>query len=363
MNNLIAKALIQPYNLAHDEIVSLLALEDTTELFSAAYELKCRHVGKVASLRGLIELGNHCAKNCYYCGIRRGNPNVRRYRLSEDDAIRMARWSFEQGYGSVVLQSGEIESEENTEYIGRILKRIHEFGGDDFGVTLCLGEQTEDVYRFWREAGAHRYLLRIESSAPELYAKLHPADHCHSRRVECLRVLKRLGYQTGSGVMCGLPGQTLEDLASDIEFYHDLDLDMIGMGPYLPHKDTPLGKDIEITPEYAANQLKLGLKMIAVTRLYLHDVNIAATTALQALDDRGREQGLLAGANVMMPNVTDTEYRKNYRLYENKPCLEENSTKCRNCLYYRVLAIGEEINWGRRGDSPHCRKELAEMRD
>ena len=120
----------------------------------------------------------------------------------------MARWSFEQGYGSVVLQSGEIESEENTGYIGRILKRIREFGGDDFGITLCLGEQTEEVYRFWREAGAHRYLLRIESSVSELYAKLHPADHSHARRVECLRILKRLGYQTGSGVMCGLPGQT-----------------------------------------------------------------------------------------------------------------------------------------------------------
>lgn len=355
MEPLIAKALLRPYNLAHDEIVSLLALEDTAELFSAAYELKCRHVGKVVSLRGLIELGNQCAKNCYYCGIRRGNPNVRRYRLSEDDVLRMARWTFEQGYGSVVLQSGEIESEENTEYIGRILKRIREFGGEDFGVTLCLGEQTGEVYRFWREAGAHRYLLRIESSVPELYAKLHPADHSYARRVECLRILKRLGYQTGSGVMIGLPGQTLDDLAHAVEFYHEMDLDMIGMGPYLPHKETPLGKDVEITPEYAANQLKLGLKMIAVTRLYLHDVNIAATTVLQALDDRGREKGLLAGANVMMPNVTDTQYRENYQLYENKPCLEENSTKCRNCLNWRVLAIGEKINWGQRGDSPHCK--------
>ena len=135
--------------------------------------------------------------------------------------------------------------------------------------------------------------------------------------------------------------------------YHALDLDMIGMGPYIPHTETPLGKDIEFTPEYAKRQLALALKMIAVTRLYLHDVNIAATTALQALDERGREQGLLAGANVMMPNVTDTEYRQSYRLYENKPCLDENSAKCRNCLKWRVLSIGETINWGQRGDSPH----------
>ena len=188
---------------------------------------------------------------------------------------------------------------------------------------------------------------------PELYARLHPADHSFERRAECLRVLKRLGYQTGSGVMIGLPGQTLDDLAHDVEFYHAFDLDMIGMGPYLPHADTPMGRGIKLTDAYAAAQLKLGLKMIAVTRLYLHDVNIAATTALQALDDRGREQGILAGANVLMPNVTDTEYRRSYQLYENKPCLDENSAKCRNCLNWRVLAIGETVGWGHRGDPPH----------
>jgi len=357
MEPLIEKALRRPHGLAHDELVALLSLEDTSELFAAAYELKCRHVGKVVSLRGLVELGNHCAKNCYYCGIRRDNGKVSRYRLSEDDAVRMARWSFEQGYGSVVLQSGELESEENTGYIERVLKSIREFGGDKFGVTLCLGEQREEVYRRWRAAGAHRYLLRIESSVPELYARLHPADHSYARRVECLRILKRLGYQTGSGVMIGLPGQTLDHLASDIEFYRAMDLDMIGMGPYIPHRDTPLGKDIELTPEYAERQLFLGFKMIAVTRLYLHDVNIAATTALQALDDRGRERGIRAGANVMMPNVTDTAYRKNYQLYENKPCLDENSAQCRNCLNWRVLAIGEKIAWGQRGDSPHYHEE------
>ena len=357
MDKLIAKALAKPYDLVHDDIVSLLSRRDERELFSAAYELKCRHVGKVVALRGIVEMGNVCAKNCYYCGIRRGNAKVSRYRLGEDDVVRMARWCFDQNYGSVVLQSGEIESDAHTEYIERILKRIREFGGDAFGITLSLGEQTEETYRRWRAAGAHRYLLRIESSVPELYAKLHPADHSHARRVECLRVLKRLGYQTGSGVMIGLPGQTLDDLAHDIGFYREMDLDMIGMGPYIPHKDTPLGKDIELTPEYAAKQLDLGLRMIAVTRLYLHDVNIAATTALQALDDRGRERGILAGANVMMPNVTDTEYRENYQLYTNKPCLDENSAKCRNCLNWRVLAIGEKINWGQRGDSPHYGKD------
>ena len=353
MKTLISEALRRPCNLDRAGISALLGCENPEELFEAAYRLKCRIIGKVVSLRGIVEMGNVCAKNCFYCGIRRGNSKVSRYRLGEDDVVRMARWCFGQNYGSVVLQSGEIESEEHTAFIERILKRIRDFGGDAFGIALSLGEQTEETYRRWREAGAHRYLLRIESSVPELYAKLHPADHSHARRAECLRVLKRLGYQTGSGVMCGLPGQTLDDLAHDIEFYHEMDLDMIGMGPYLPHPDTPLGKDIAFTPEYAAKQLELGLRMIAVTRLYLHDVNIAATTALQALDDRGREKGILAGANVMMPNVTDTEYRKNYQLYENKPCLDENSEQCRNCLNWRVLSIGEKIAWGQRGDSPH----------
>jgi len=360
MNPLIRKALNGPYQLSRGDIRELLSLNDTQELFQAAYEVKLRHTGKGVSLRGLIELGNYCGKDCYYCGIRKSNYKVGRYRLSEDDVVRMAQWAYEQDYGSIVLQSGELESEENTAFIERILRRIHSFAGENLGITLCLGEQNEDVYRRWLAAGAHRYLLRIETSSPELYAKLHPANHSFERRKECLRTLKNLGYQTGSGVMSGLPGQTSDDLAGDILFFHEMNLDMIGMGPYLPHHETPLGQDIELTPEYKEQQLKIGLKMIAVTRLYLHDVNIASTTALQALDDRGREQGLLAGANVIMPNVTDTQYRRNYQLYENKPCLDENSAQCRNCLRWRVLSVGEEINWGKRGDPPHFRKGNSE---
>ena len=353
MNGIIEKAMRQAGALDKNEIVSLLSMEDTKELFTSAYQLKCRYIGKRVSLRGLIEMGNLCAKDCYYCGIRKSNSHVTRYHLDEEDVIRMAKWCFEHDYGSVVLQSGEIESESNTMSIERILRGIREFGGDAFGVTLCLGEQTEEVFRRWREAGAHRYLLRIESSVPSLYAKIHPADHLYERRVECLLILKRLGYQTGSGVMTGLPGQSLDDLAHDIEFYKEMDLDMIGMGPYLPHAETPLGANIAMTPEYISKQLQLGLKMIAITRLYLHDVNIAATTALQALDDRGREMGIQAGANVIMPNVTDVEYRSNYQLYPNKPCMDENAAKCRNCLNWRMISIGEKIIWGERGDSPH----------
>ncbi len=353
IDSILSRATQRPGNLSRGEMVALLAHGDSGALFQAAYQVKLRHTGKSVFLRGIIEWSNCCAKNCFYCGIRKDNRAVERYRLSEDDIVRMACWAHDQKYGSIVLQSGEVESEANTALIERVLRRIREHSDGELGVTLSLGEQTEEVYRRWREAGAHRYLLRVETSNPALYARLHPADHSLGRRIECLRTLKRLDYQTGSGVMVGLPGQTLEELADDVEFFRQLDLDMIGMGPYIPHPETPLGEGITLTGEYMAQQLQLALRMIAVTRLYLHDINLVASTALQALDDQGREQGLLAGANVIMPNVTDTEYRAGYQLYANKPCLDENAAKCRNCLNWRVLAIGEQIEWGRRGDPLH----------
>ena len=352
-NEVLERASAAPYQLSHDEMIQLLCLEDASELFKAAYQVKVLQVGKRVSLRGLIELGNHCVKDCLYCGIRKSNHEVKRYRLSVDDVVRMAKWSYDNGYGSIVLQSGEVEGDENTLYIEKILNQLRKYFGDRLGITLCLGEQTEAVYRCWSRAGAHRYLLRMETSSPERYAALHPPDHSFERRKACVQLLKRIGYQTGSGVMIGLPGQTMDDLAKDIEFFREMDLDMIGMGPYLPHHQTPMGSGIELSKEDSQRRLQLALKMIAVTRLYLHDVNIAATTALQALEDNGREQGLLAGANVIMPNVTDTEYRRHYQLYENKPCMDENSTQCRSCLNARVVSIGEAIRWGERGDSPH----------
>ena len=346
----------RPRALTHEELVEVLTWPDADALFSAAYAVKCREIGKLVSFRGLIEFGNICEKDCRYCGIRKSNANVHRYRMDADEIVREAKWAHEQGYGSLVLQSGELTGEANVAFVEDVLKRIHAFGGDGFGVTISLGEQSEETYRRWREAGAHRYLLRIETSNPELYAKLHPADHSWERRLECLRSLRRCGYQVGSGVMSGLPGQTMDDLAADIAFFAAEDLDMIGMGPYIPHPDTPLWKDAEWTPEIRKSRLELGLRMIAATRLYLHDVNIAAATALQALDPEGREKGLLAGANVIMPNVTETRYRANYQLYAGKPCLDENSSLCRGCLEKRISAIGETILWNKRGDSPHWGK-------
>lgn len=351
LEQILARAQVRPRNLSVDDLTRLVALEDPAErraVYAAAYEQKCRVAGKRVSMRGIVEIGNVCAKDCLYCGIRRSNATLDRYRLSVADILRMAEVDAQAGYASIVLQGGEIESEANTAFIEDCLRGMAHL---DLGVTLSLGEQTEDVYRRWRAAGAARYLLRIETSSPELYARLHPADHSWTRRVQCLAALRRCGYQVGTGVMCALPGQTMEDLARDIVFFGDMDVDMIGMGPYIPHPETPLA--VVPQPWDDAGRLRLGLNMIAATRLYLHDVNIAATTALQALAPDGREQGILAGANVMMPNVTDTAYRRRYQLYAGKPCLDENARQCRGCLERRLAAIGERVNYGARGDSAH----------
>lgn len=336
-----------------DEILALLRTDRPDDLFAAAYAEKCTRVGKRVSLRGLIEFSNVCGKNCYYCGIRAGNAKVARYRLSEDEIVAAARQAERARYGSVVLQSGEVASEANTAFVERVVSRLHAEFGDALGVTLCLGEQSEETYRRWRAAGAHRYLLRIESSNPELYAKLHPASHSWQARVDCLRTLKRLGYITGSGVMIGVPGQTLEDLAGDIAFFAQEDLDMIGMGPFIPHPDTPLGEGLAMTPDWKRHQVELGCRMIAVARLALKDVNIAATTALEALDPQGREKGLLAGANVMMPNVTPAKWRGDYKLYSDKPCQDESADLVGDVLERRIRSIGEEVNWSDRGDPLH----------
>lgn len=351
LEQILARAQARPRNLSVDDLTRLVSLEDPAErraVYAAAYAQKCRVAGTRVSMRGLVEIGNVCAKDCLYCGIRRSNATLDRYRLSVADILRMAEVDARAGYASLVLQGGEIEGEANTAFIEDCLRAIVHL---NLGVTLSLGEQEEDVYRRWRAAGAARYLLRIETSSPELYARLHPADHSWTRRVQCLAALRRCGYQVGTGVMCALPGQTMADLARDIVFFGDMDVDMIGMGPYIPHPETPLAAEPQ--PWDDAGRLRLGLNMIAATRLYLHDVNIAATTALQALAPDGREQGILAGANVMMPNVTDTAYRRRYQLYAGKPCLDENAQQCRDCLERRLAAIGERVNYGARGDSAH----------
>ena len=331
------RALSAPKNLTSAELAEMLASSDEglwREIFAAAREVKAR-CGKTEILpRGLIETSNICAKDCLYCGIRKGNAKVPRYLIPEEDVVACIDEARQRGCPAVAFQAGEIESEANTAYYERLIAyavgRGHPALPRPLEVTLSLGEQTEEVYRRWKDAGAMRYLIRIETSNRELYAKIHPAECSFDRRLGCIRTLKNLGYVTGSGVMIGIPGQTIEDLARDIVFYGDESLDMVGMGPYVPNGDTPLGAQVEVEGgggqwngkvplSTSTSNLDLSLRMIALTRLYLHDVNIVAATALEALDPAGgRNRGIEAGANVVMPVLTPGKYRCNYDLYPGK---------------------------------------------
>ena len=308
------KALVAPKNLNEDELAKMLASTDEglwREIFAAAREVKAK-CGKTEVLpRGLIECSNICAKNCLYCGIRKGNAKVPRYLIPDEEVAACIDEARRRGYPAVAFQAGEIEGEANTAYYERHIAMCR-----GLEVTLSLGEQTEEVYRRWKDAGAMRYLIRIETSNRELYAKIHPAECSFERRVECIRTLKRLGYVTGSGVMIGLPGQTIDDLAHDIVFYGDENLDMVGMGPYVAHPDSLMPDSRYQLP---TTNYQLSLRMIALTRLYLWNVNIVAATALEALDpENGRRRGIEAGANVIMTNLTPAKFRVGYDLYPGK---------------------------------------------
>ncbi len=307
--------------------------------------------------RGLIEFSNICAKNCFYCGIRKDNELTKRYNLSDKEILDAARFAFENKYGSLVLQSGELESPAFTRRIDDLLKKIRDLSDGKLRVTLSVGEQSEETYRQWFNSGAHRYLLRIESSNPELYKKIHPDDESHrfEKRLEALRTLQRTGYQTGTGVMIGLPFQTLEDMAGDLLFMKEFNIDMVGMGPYIEHTNTPLYKFREmLLPK--EERFQLTLKMIAILRIMMKDINIAAATALQSIDKIGREKAIKIGANVIMPNITPGHYRDDYKLYENKPCTDENADDCTSCLEARIALSQNEIAFGEWGDSIHYKK-------
>ncbi|MEI7750773.1 MAG: [FeFe] hydrogenase H-cluster radical SAM maturase HydE [Candidatus Omnitrophota bacterium] len=343
-------------SLTRNEMLKWLEEKDPAkleDLFREARACAVKHVGPKVYFRGLIEFSNHCMKDCYYCGIRKSNANVTRFSMDESEILQCAMAAQEMNYGSIVLQSGERQDEAYIRFIEDILHKIKAATSGKLGVTLSLGEQTGKTYERWFKAGAHRYLLRIETSDAAFYKRLHPEDHSFEVRRECLRKLQRIGYQVGTGVMIGLPFQTHENLVEDILFFKKEDIDMVGMGPYVPHGDTPL---VPVDHDPAEN-FRLGLVMIALTRLVLKDVNIAAATALQTLDPSGREKGVQAGANIIMPNITPTDYRKLYQLYDNKPCLDENARQCKSCLERRIQAAGAEIGYGEWGDSPHVLKK------
>lgn len=323
-------------------------------LFRKAYQVKKEHCGNVVYLRGLIELSNICRKDCFYCGIRKSNDKVTRYTLSEEDAIDRAMFALRRDFGSVVIQSGERTDKVFIDSLTRIIKAIRERSEGTLGITLSCGEQSLETYQQWFDAGAHRYLFRIETSSEELFRKIHPDNEFHrfEHRMLALENLRKAGFQTGTGVMIGLPGQTFENLADDLLFFRSFDIDMIGMGPYIPHADAPMAgwKTKLMKP---ADRFELSLRMIALARIMLKDVNIAASTALQALDPDGRIKAILAGANVFMPNMTPKIYAGDYNLYEGKPLVMDDPMIVVKELETRFKGLGEVIGYGKWGDSKH----------
>jgi biotin synthase len=345
----------QYFNLTHDKVKHLLSLTeemDKKKLFARAREVRDAYIGNKVYLRGLIELSNRCVKNCYYCGIRADNKNVVRYDIPDEEVLQAASFALKHQYGSIVIQSGERYNKAFTERITRLLKKIHAATQNQLHITLSCGEQSAETYREWFENGAQRYLLRMETSNEELYHKIHPHDpaHSYSNRLHSLEVLKSLGYQCGTGIMIGLPFQTKGDLVNDLLFFRSFGIHMVGMGPYIEHPDTPLIKyQDKMLP--LQQRFELTLKMIATLRLMMPEINIASTTALQTIDPIGREKGIAAGANVIMPNITPVKYKENYDLYNGKPCLDEEPDECTSCIDARVKMAGGEVAYNEWGDS------------
>lgn len=344
---------------SNNELVSLLTCSGHAEekLFAYSKNVRDTTIGNAVHMRGLIEISNVCIKDCFYCGIRRSNKHAQRYDLTDEEILSAASFAHKYQYGSIVLQGGERKDKAFIERIEQLLLKIKKLSNNTLGITLSLGEQNKETLQRWKEAGAHRYLLRIETSNENLYRKIHPHDSLHDfhTRLECIYLLQECGYQTGTGVMIGLPEQTIEDLAEDLLFLKNMDIDMVGMGPYLEHHETPLWEKRNLLlPQ--TQRLQLGLHMISCLRILMPDINIAATTALQAIEPNGRERALEIGANVIMPNITPLTNRANYQLYENKPGMDEGAEESTRRLVESVRKSGCQIQFSTWGDSQHFYK-------
>ena len=320
------------HSLSKDEILSLLN-SDGEELYKYANRVREESVGDGVHLRGLIEFSNICKCSCKYCGLRSPNTKIERYRLEPDEIIKYAKQGTELGYKTIVLQSGE-DSFYDTKKLCYIISEIKKF---DTAITLSIGEKTLEEYKAYKDAGADRYLLRIETTDEELYKTMHPKMSLENRK-QCLYNIKKLGYEVGTGCLVGLPNQTVESLADDILFFKELDADMIGIGPFIPHPDTPLKGELN------KKNFDMALKVMAVVRMLLPDINIPATTAMETINPMGRIIALKSGANVVMPNILDTEYKVKYEIYPNKICLNEHSGKCRNCIEGKIKSIGRFVS-------------------
>lgn len=334
MNNIIQKAK-ETHELSREEIIALLKDDSINEeLFKAADEVRKKYLGDEVHLRGLLEFTNICKRNCMYCGLRRDNKNLNRYRLSNEEIMDFAKKAVGYGYKTLVLQGGE-DDYFTVERLVPIVKELKSLG---VALTLSIGERPFEEYEMLKEAGADRFLLRIETTDRELYEKLDPGMS-HENRIQCLKNLRKLGYEVGSGCLVGLPGQTIESIADDLLFFKELDADMIGVGPFIPNEDTPL-KDSE------GGTFEMALKVTALVRLLLPDINIPATTAIESLNRQGRVIALQSGANVVMPNVTEGEYRKLYALYPGKICTGDTPAHCRGCITGKIRGIGRIVSDG-----------------
>lgn len=324
------------HSLTKDEITRLLELPLTlhSSLFTVSDRVRQKYVGNEVHLRGLIEFSNYCKQNCLYCGLRRDNKNLERYRLTEEQIIGFAKNANELGFKTIVLQSGE-DPYYTIDKMKSIISGIKKFG---LAITLSIGEKTFEEYKAYKEAGADRYLIRIETTDKDLYKKFDP-DMDWQNRLNCLKSLKELGYEVGTGCLVGLPGQTPESLADDILFFKEINADMIGIGPFIPNENTPL-KDAQ------GGTFELALKVMAITRLLLPDVNIPATTAMETLNPNGRIIALQSGANVVMPNVTQGDYRKFYEIYPGKICVNDTPDKCKDCISGKISSIGRSVSKG-----------------
>jgi biotin synthase len=393
------------HQMQRNEILNWLRETDPVrlaDLWRLADQTRQKYVGGEVHLRGLVELSNYCVRQCAYCGLRAGNLGLARYRLSDREILECAQKAVEFGYGTVVLQSGE-DPQLTRERIAGLVRQIK--SETPLAVTLSLGERDDDDLAAWREAGADRYLIRFETSNRQLFEQIHPrlkgergegrAERAANSgqwsvvsgqngtaksnpqslipnpslshpRMAILAALRRLGYEVGSGVMIGIPGQTYDDLADDVEWFGRLSLDMIGVGPYLPHADTPLGNSSQTgmsgllsADEQVPASEDMTYKMIALARLVCPRANIPATTALATMNKRdGRELGLVRGANVVMPNLTPTKYRALYEIYPDKACIAESGEACHHCLAGRIASLGRQPGQGR-GDSPNYETRLA----
>lgn len=334
MNNLVDK-LFETGDLSDNELKILIESDEFNEPLAEAADIRRReNYGDKVYIRGLIEFTNYCRNNCYYCGIRRDNKKAERYRLTKDEILLCCDEGYKLGFRTFVMQGGEdpyYTDEMICDIVSKIKSRY-----PDCAVTLSIGEKPRESYQAFFDAGADRYLLRHETADPEHYGKLHPEAMSLENRKECLFDLKEIGYQVGSGFMVGSPYQTTENLISDLRFLQKLQPDMIGIGPYITHADTPFA-------EFKSGDVMLTLRLVSILRLMFPYALIPSTTALGTIHPQGRELGLKAGANVVMPNLSPVSVRKLYSLYENKICTGEEAAQCRGCLERRVESAGYKI--------------------